>query len=462
VAIRRCPYCKAIIDESQKYCNNCGTQLLFPEDEEGPEEDLKGEKILDEDEAPEAEEEFEASLEKPAEEPADEDLKGEKILDEDFDAPPGELEELPEPPDAAEAGIEREEIDLENALQGKAAFPGEKSAEPEPEIEPESDAERSWGEIDLDERALPPESLPLGEGVIKTAEEVLKNLGEPGLEADRRGEDESEEGDEERREADGLDFDAQGEVVQLLAELEKRKAAAASDDLPPWAAIVDETGGADAAEGEEPAEEAAEEEELSEKAPGAESFAPGDTMDFRKEVLRGSDRVPPSSATMGIPETLAKTGESPPLPPGEPTGKPGKASMRFLAEEDLEEEDFGAALEVEPAEEGLGPLSAGDQEGDEAEGLSGEPAGPDRPSGRKLGFIGSVKAFLFDTLFVVLFWLVAVALAARLMNVGLLPLVREASLSLGLLFLALWGGYFFLFLFFLGETLGRRLAASRR
>jgi hypothetical protein len=48
MAIRRCPYCKAIIDESQKYCNNCGTQLLFPEDEEG-EEPIKGEKILDED-----------------------------------------------------------------------------------------------------------------------------------------------------------------------------------------------------------------------------------------------------------------------------------------------------------------------------------------------------------------------------------------------------------------------------
>lgn len=48
MAIRRCPYCKAIIDEAQKYCNNCGTQLLFPEEEDG-EEPIKGEKILDED-----------------------------------------------------------------------------------------------------------------------------------------------------------------------------------------------------------------------------------------------------------------------------------------------------------------------------------------------------------------------------------------------------------------------------
>jgi hypothetical protein len=46
MAIRRCPYCKAIIDESQKYYNNCGTQLLFPEDE-FVEEDILGEKIVD-------------------------------------------------------------------------------------------------------------------------------------------------------------------------------------------------------------------------------------------------------------------------------------------------------------------------------------------------------------------------------------------------------------------------------
>ena len=45
MAIRRCPYCKAIIDESDKYCNNCGTQLLFPEDEY-IEEDIPGEKII--------------------------------------------------------------------------------------------------------------------------------------------------------------------------------------------------------------------------------------------------------------------------------------------------------------------------------------------------------------------------------------------------------------------------------
>ena len=55
MAIRRCPYCKAIIDESLEYCSNCGTQLLFPEDE-AIEEDIPGEKIVDGDEEEEKEE----------------------------------------------------------------------------------------------------------------------------------------------------------------------------------------------------------------------------------------------------------------------------------------------------------------------------------------------------------------------------------------------------------------------
>jgi hypothetical protein len=47
MAIRRCPYCKAIIDEGSEYCSNCGTQLLFPEDEHIHEE-IPGEKIIEE------------------------------------------------------------------------------------------------------------------------------------------------------------------------------------------------------------------------------------------------------------------------------------------------------------------------------------------------------------------------------------------------------------------------------
>ena len=46
MSIKRCPYCKAIVDDSSEYCASCGTKLLFPEDEiKG--ENVPGEKILD-------------------------------------------------------------------------------------------------------------------------------------------------------------------------------------------------------------------------------------------------------------------------------------------------------------------------------------------------------------------------------------------------------------------------------
>jgi hypothetical protein len=46
MAIKRCPYCRAIIDEKDLYCQNCGTQLLFPDDD-AVEEDIPGDRIVD-------------------------------------------------------------------------------------------------------------------------------------------------------------------------------------------------------------------------------------------------------------------------------------------------------------------------------------------------------------------------------------------------------------------------------
>ena len=55
MAIKRCPYCRAILAEEAEYRSNCGTQLLFPEDEH-VEEEVPGDKIVDgEEEKAEAE-----------------------------------------------------------------------------------------------------------------------------------------------------------------------------------------------------------------------------------------------------------------------------------------------------------------------------------------------------------------------------------------------------------------------
>jgi hypothetical protein len=52
MTIKRCPYCRSIINEADRYCNSCGTQLLFPEDENIEEPIPGGRPIETEEEAP--------------------------------------------------------------------------------------------------------------------------------------------------------------------------------------------------------------------------------------------------------------------------------------------------------------------------------------------------------------------------------------------------------------------------
>jgi hypothetical protein len=84
MAIKRCPYCRAIIDEKDQYCKSCGTQLLFPEDE-AVEEDIPGDRIVEE----------------PEEEPAEEKAAAEEEVEEPVFAPAPTAEQA-EQPEAAE------------------------------------------------------------------------------------------------------------------------------------------------------------------------------------------------------------------------------------------------------------------------------------------------------------------------------------------------------------------------
>lgn len=51
MGIKRCPYCRALISDQDEFCKNCGTRLLFPEDE--IEEPIPGDKIIEDDRRPE-------------------------------------------------------------------------------------------------------------------------------------------------------------------------------------------------------------------------------------------------------------------------------------------------------------------------------------------------------------------------------------------------------------------------
>jgi hypothetical protein len=86
-----------------------------------------------------------------------------------------------------------------------------------------------------------------------------------------------------------------------------------------------------------------------------------------------------------------------------------------------------------------------------------EEAGPRPPFSLSVFF----KSKAFDVLFVGLFWLVALWLAAASLGVTLFSILASMSGPMLLLYVVFLGIYIFLFKFFLGETLGDRLFRPR-
>ena len=532
MAIRRCPYCKAIIDESQKYCNNCGTQLLFPQDD-SIEEDIKGEKIRDDDFRDIESDEDEAGTSPGSSDRGDtrKEIDLGKILDGKAsfpddgsgggvtEAPPASDEPIfksaskrragskpkfpsisepesapipaapPTPPpdrrnepvrtnEAAAAGTEEDEDMTRAALDDREESLEETeetdALEAEPGITDEGEgtdavdfiADETMGEEifadediggsaelkneDRDEARpeVEPEAEP--KAVEKTAEpaspasvakipsdrfdgELDGESKEIVADADREGPDAPADDDEDRDEAETRE-----EIGRLIAALEKKnrippapravKNAATpkkeTSGLPAWAepsptAELPAMGGKD----EVPAEDL-----------GA-SFAPGDTMDFEEEVMRDADRKS-TRPTIGIPETLSKI------------EIPGGAETELA---DLEQDDAGPA-----AWDGF------DTETDGAGDQAGTGSAEDFVPRRRLGFFGILKAGIYDLFFVAILWFIAVWLAAEILSLPVKTLILRAAVPLGLLFGVLLIGYLFLFIFFLGETIGGRIAAAKR
>jgi hypothetical protein len=412
VAIRRCPYCKAIIDESQKYCNNCGTQLLFPEDDLS-EEPIKGEKILDED--------FKDEGEKGFDEPAD------------------------------DLGLEREDIDLEAVLKGAGHFPDE------PAIG------RGGGEFKREPSAPISEMPPEPSSPPAPARRPPRPR--------------------KKTESAGPKNDTREEIARLIAALEEKEkkseepTAAPLPSSPPEEDLKTpldqpflEPESAPPKEsfqipGEEPARAASSWEDFLKKPvttdlengplPGAfeadeenDSDAgiemgeqsghvtAGDTMDFEAEVFRHTPPPMSSPTRMGIPEGVS--GDSMRLPRLDDGIEPeADEEPRFSRDVEFRpQEAVPAAVETaEAAEEETPPL--------------------------RLGFFRKIGALLFDFIFIGAICLASLWLAARLMDVALFDLIKTARVPIGLYFLVLLFGYFFLFLFFLGETLGDRIASRR-
>ncbi len=477
MAITRCPYCHAIIDENDKYCNNCGTQLLFTEDEE-IEEEIPGEKIIEADV-----EEKDYTVDEPENEKrpaAKKDLDSEIDSEEELDEKAEEtaLDKLI----AAEAGEEddedvTEEVILVDEIEAAEAKSKDGSAALEkpdtvevkgPEREESKGADAEGEEAEKTPEALPPSPAEPDIEYASGSEtpDAAATAGEAGLLPATF--------DSQELENLGKTVDLSREKIDKFLEVMTEKkvetgpvpAASAPEKtpepptgtLPPWASTMK----------------------------GAPVF-PEDTGPVETRKIRGGEPGSPnteeveifprqrtSDSTMGLPEKVNQA----PLP----------FERRTEELEEVEEVEEAEGGEEEREEEGTTEDEIKDVTPEEVVlpggqvGRAREPflpvreREPERPAGPEIEAAGEVeepaprppfsfsvflKSKTFDLLFVGLFWLVALWLAASSMGLTLFGILGSMSGSMLLLYAVFVLLYFFLFKFFLGETLGDRLFRPR-
>jgi hypothetical protein len=398
MSIRRCPYCKAIIDEQDKYCNNCGTQLLFPEDE-FVEEDIPGDKIIgDKEEKEEKEEETEGEFEEEKSEEEETDYVEEEDKDLEHEEPTGEVDHT----ESETAG--------ENELSGEDDLEAEKKEVEEPTPE----ELKEWGTGETQEE-------------LKEAAET-KETADRGIEAGTKqdlGEAEKQQAEEEELkespitpveieppdkkyqisiEQDELVFktndlenltrtvdEGKKELEEFLSAMQKKKqeepaAAETKTDVPPWASEMKETPSA---------------------APPTDEVRIG-----TQEVVPPAHEEWTKDSGIGIPEKVTQ----PVLPFGETTAQERKEKAE-LDQTDEAREAGGEATEA-------------------------------------VGFSFKIKAKVVDLIFITALWLISLWFAAQVIGVSFFRLVLGSPIPVLVFYLILLLLYFFLFLYFLGETLG--------
>ncbi len=437
MAIKRCPYCRALIDEKEQYCNNCGTQLLFPEDG-AVEEEIPGDKIIDADVEDKDYEIPEPGADKPVEDPEDEEDSedGDEKENEDWvSADGGEPEEVDEDEEKDEgpeevvlvedAGRDRPELP-ESTKPGTSEVPVIFSAPGMEEPVGIGEAEPESGEGGESGGAPEPEETPFKPEPFEPPPPSKKPLTFDTSDLDKIGRT-TELGKEQVE--NFLDVLKAREEESRLGRM---AAPEAEESLPPWAAGIKGAGGEprpevkvemmreDDIEDREP-----EEPEIREE---AETPAGLEEKEFPQ-----ARRTRVADSGIGLPEKVAQ------------------AALPF--EREIPRDERSARPAVAPAP-GRRPIVREEEGVEEPEEEVLERAERPRPPFKLSVFL---KAKSFDTLFVAVFWLASLWIAARSMDVTLFQMLGKASSGLLAYFGALLVLYLFLFYFFLGETLGDRL-----
>jgi hypothetical protein len=447
MAIKRCPYCRAIIDERDQYCNNCGTQLLFPEDA-FIDEDIPGEKILDVDEAPAAGEAAdELTPEEPEHLPVTQPSSAFAFPESVADGQPAAKKKSRKPKKAEdeisfEEPLGSEDLDVKPSadLLFEEAFsikPPEVKPAPKPALKPKS-APETESEIKLD--------------LLEEDEAVVPEIREDALSAST---DEIEE------------------IARLMSSLEKKEETPAPPprekpkvssppDLDAASFLEKDFGALRKDAGVPPVKDRTVE-------------RPGDVLrteelpPWTADIERGLPVVKPHEK-LEIPDLKDEKPAVPPLPADlsdifskfedEPSVQDGAPVVEAEAESSRGEASSSDAWAEIPGRDEAGRDYVSDRLGRDRQGRERQLRDEARPASRRRAAGGSkIKAKVYDVLIIALCWAVAVWLATRILSVSLYELFESASVPLMLFLLTLGVAYFFLFLYFLGETLGDRLSS---
>ena len=415
MAIRRCPYCKAIIDEQDKYCNNCGTQLLFPEDEY-IEEEIPGDRIVEE---PEEEQEQEVEALKERKEPKAPEPEEEKLAEEKKEA---EVEEEEEEEDDKEKEEEEEDEDEEGEEEEEEEEEDTDELEEHAEEKEDEEETEELAEEELDveaEEEEPEEEEEEAEEIESPSAEI--RTGEPAGEQAQADEPHKKykvsiEEDElvfKTKELEGLtDTVEEGKekVKKFLSSFEKEKAkTAAPAEVPPLFAEKDW------------------------KAPTTGLILPPWAKGMKEEPSQPADF---EGGKGKVTETEAESGTTPTRPDwaaDSGIGIPEKITQAGLP--------FGTAAVPATAE----ALEAEAEEGEE------EPGEERRPRAR---FSMKLRSKLVDLVFITALWVISLWFTAQVIGVSFFRLLVGSPVPVLAFYFILLLLYFFLFLYFLGETLG--------
>ncbi len=481
MAIKRCPYCRSIIDERDQFCNNCGTQLLFPEDE-FIEEEIPGEKLIDADEKAEAGDvDLDLSLEEPeaatiarsatalgfpqsltaSESGKKKGRKSKKAEAEEAEPEPSpdrilKTSELPEMgTDLVEeqaAGKTSAELRFDDVFTAKPAETkaplskthglGSTTGKPRSDetslsasAEEIEDIARMMSSLDKGPKDKPKEPTSLE--VEPAVPPVEKNDRAPAV------------GDTAfyQRKIDDIRRETlYGAAKDKSATSELKKSGA---DVPPWATGL----------------------HVESPLPGKleRSDIPG-MVDTSKEVLRHETVSDILSKLEN--EPLPQAGEDrftpttrDDFPASEPTGEAeGETGVETRGEVEIEGEG-----EEPPSERPSRWDDIPDRDTQTLDSWS-DRLGRERQEARlerpvvqrtRAGVGGSrLKGKVYDLLLILVGWVLAVWLATRILSVSMTDIFSAAAVPLFLFLLTLAVAYFFLFLYFLGETLGDRLSSS--